>query len=503
MRISAFLLLIVMFSLFNSPAHACRFNVRDVGMVDFSSIPYKLYGIVDDSVSKDDIATIRQISYAAMIDSNVETEIVHLKDDVDHRAISFYEEVGKPALPALVFVSPKDQAVHLEWQKPEDEFKNTVWNTMEYVADSPFRSILLKECINSYGVVLHIGGQKMDDNRRVEAICKRAVEKVTNGMQDLPKEVKYPPVYAQLLRKYFDREELFLWSYGIDAKQVDEPMVAIVYGRGRQIGKILKGDEITLENVLSILSVIGLSCECGLDRSWMMGTMFPLVWNDERRSMAMANVGFDTESPMVITEISQIMNKGSVTQKQGDGSRYAAPDPLLGYAEISLEDAHIYEDATLMREAKLEEVVDDRDVIGYTEFQHNSAEPETFVKDDAKEVAANVNPENQNVDEPPVTKKVDYTSGNGATHRLNIQTEAGKEDEQLKQLAMGITGKTETGSNVSQQESSTTHNQPVYNFTAEPQSNITMIMFTVFGILGGVAILSGVFVLLLARGRQV
>jgi hypothetical protein len=88
------------------------------------------------------------------------------------------------------------------------------------------------------------------------------------------------------------------------------------------------------------------------------------------------------------------------------------------------------------------------------------------------------------------------------THRPNIINDSDDSDEKLRELAMGITGKTDS-ERVEQQVSVTEHNQSVYEFTAESNANIPVIMFTVFGILGGIAIASGVVVLLLARGRQV
>lgn len=516
MRLSFSVIIALLIVTANQTSQACRFNVRDVGMVDFADLPYKLYTIVDDSVPEDDIAAIRQISYAAMIDSNVATGIVHIQKDAGHRAIQFYEELGKPSLPALVMVSPKDKPLHLEWKKPDSAFKESVWSTMESVSESPFREALLKECINTYGVVLLIDGMNMDVNNKAEALCRRAIEKVTEGMDDLPKEVKYPPVFANLLRKHFETESLFMWSFGIDPKEVNEPMVAIVYGRGRQIGKILKGDEITVENVLSILSVVGLSCECGLDRSWMMGTMFPLKWSDERRTLAMQNVGFDTESPMVKTEISQIMSNGSLTKKEGSGAGYSSPDPLLGYAEISLEDAYIYKDAAKMREAGLQEVVDNdinRTRFLSQDYHQPSAEPE---------IQAKVNPDDI-ANQLQASEKVHYVT---TTVKINRDAMPSLEiDPDPKVVANNIkiekTGHGELVSEIFINENNQTiaasiagdeHTNPQSQLNASSQGDAqffkssanktTAVMFTVFGILATVAIISGMVVLFIARGRQ-
>ena len=507
-------ILLALFML-HSIAHACRFNVRDVGMVDFASVPYKLYGIVDDTVSESDVAAIRQISYASTMDSNIETGIVHITKDADHRAIKHYKELGEPAIPALVFVSPKDKAMHIEWRNTESSFKESVWSTMDYLVDSPFRSTILDECIRSYGVTLLIEGTNQDKNDFAEEKCRQAIAKITDGMQDLPKEVKYPPVFARLKREHFDDEHLLLWSYGVNPEEQTEPMVAIVYGRGRQIGKILNGDEVTAENILTVLSVIGLSCECGLDRSWMMGQMYPLVWNDERRKMAMSNVGFDTESPMVKTEISQIMSKGSLTQKGGNGTdRYASPDPLLGYAEISLADAQIYEDAYQMRESSLQESIGNSDeeseVFGIELGGYKSADPEFEVKEDITDIefydTQSADPELEvRGNEEDTIAKLTKASENKEDYRREfaVQTSADSEihakvddEETVKKIVSANTLSSQTDTHASSSVSA-----PVYPEIHE-SGNVMTTLLIMFGALAGVALICGSAVVFLAWNKH-
>ena len=103
---------------------------------------------------------------------------------------------------------------------------------------------------------------------------------------------------------------MFLWSLGIDAETRTEPIFSVIYGRGRQIGQVLKGSDIEEKRLSNILRTIGLDCECGLDRSWMQGPMMPLKWDSDRQAVVANQLGFDAEDPMIKMEMSQILSKG-------------------------------------------------------------------------------------------------------------------------------------------------------------------------------------------------
>ena len=103
------------------------------------------------------------------------------------------------------------------------------------------------------------------------------------------------------------------------------------------MGPLLTGQQITKETMLNLLAVIGASCECGLDRSWMQGLMIPLVWGEERQSAVLKLSGFDAESPMVKAEISRILAMGQGAGRGGPGSRGREEDGFLGYSEEVVE----------------------------------------------------------------------------------------------------------------------------------------------------------------------
>src|SRR5690606_19886712 len=70
-------------------------------------------------------------------------------------------------------------------------------------------------------------------------------------------------------------------------------------------------DAITAEQVGMYLNVIGADCECGLDRSWMQGTMLPVAWDETRREATAAALAFDPEDPMVKMEHSMALSKSA------------------------------------------------------------------------------------------------------------------------------------------------------------------------------------------------
>ena len=108
----------------------------------------------------------------------------------------------------------------------------------------------------------------------------------------------------------------------MNENEVSKPYVAVLYGRGRRIGSLLKSKEITTDSLFNILSVIGSDCECGFDRELMLGTMIPLKWGRKVQSKVMRLLGFDAESPMVKAQVSQILSMGYSLSAEGRANEY-------------------------------------------------------------------------------------------------------------------------------------------------------------------------------------
>mgnify|MGYP000850986720 CR=1 FL=1 len=323
----------------NTSVWACRYNVRDVGFVQFGSLPYRLVGFVNDRIPQDRVDSFRQITFASLLDSNVELEIVNTDRDKDHPDLVYFPSSPITDTPVAVLVSSENRSLPISVSSGEKWDKEALWNAMTEVVSSPIRESIALDAVRNYAVIVLFEGVDNTENQRGKEIIGEVIDQVKRNLVDLPKEVKNPPVLRIVTRNDFAKEKVLLWSIGIDPNN-QEAHVAVMYGRARQIGSVLRGKEITRNALSGIVSVIGMSCECGLDRTWMMGTMIPFSWSDELREEMAQRLNFDPESPMVRTEISQIMANGAMINNStgrrqlGIGNQ---GDLLMGYGEMTLE----------------------------------------------------------------------------------------------------------------------------------------------------------------------
>jgi hypothetical protein len=306
-----------------SVALGCIYNVRDVGFTDIGSTPYRLYCYTREDMPGGLTATLRQISYAALIDSNVEVEMINVdqqKASPDHivpsPAMKYLDFWELQSFPAAILVSPDGRSLVLPISVPDKLFtghsssllKEKLWSAFESVVISPKRKEFLASSARAYCVVLLIQGKDAAENKKAQATVTNAIEEISGMMNQMTKSIATPPRLIVISPELLSQERVLLWSLGVNANEVDVPYVAVLYGRGRHILPLFKGEGITENGVFNILSVIGESCECGIDKEWLMGTMLPLRWGEKVQSEVAKALGFDVESPMVKTEMSQILS---------------------------------------------------------------------------------------------------------------------------------------------------------------------------------------------------
>ena len=166
-----------------SIALGCVYSVRDVGFTDIGSVPYHLYCYIPADSPENFASTLRQISYAAFVDSNVEVEIINVdqqKSSLDHMVLSpamkylnFWE---LKSLPAAILVSPKGQSLVLPIfasDKPFSEYsanllKGMIWPTLESVVVSQGRKEIVSSVVEAYCVVLLIQGKDDAENKKAQ-----------------------------------------------------------------------------------------------------------------------------------------------------------------------------------------------------------------------------------------------------------------------------------------------------------------------------------------------
>ena len=327
-----FLLGIVLLGIFGiQQASACRYSVRDVGFIDLGSDPYRLYCYIRADTPQDVAGMLQDIPAAALLDSNIKSRTVNVDLETDHPALEYVVKLNIETFPAAVLVSPEGMSLRLPLPDKVEEFKEAFWTRLDEILLSPLRETILKAVIDSHSVVLLVEGTNSDKNADVRSLLEEVTGKISKGLQYLPKAIEKGPEIVTLPVTDHENEGVLLWSLGLGEKPTSEPSVAVLYGRARKIGEVLHGKTIQKSVIHNTLMIVGQSCECGLDRRWMQGTMLPLVWDQKVQARATERLGFDAESPMVKMEVSRILDKGSQStfEEEEDGLDAI----LFGYTE--------------------------------------------------------------------------------------------------------------------------------------------------------------------------
>ena len=322
---------------FYSVAFGCKYTVRDVGFTDIGSIPYRLYYYIREDTSEDLITTFKQISYVVLMDSSVEVEIINIEQQNDHPSMTYLRFWGIKSFPAAVLVSPKGQSLVLSISAPNKPFKEMVWSALESVVLSPKREEILQHVVKAYCIVLLIQGKDAAENKKAEETVTGAIKEISRMMSQMTKSIEEPPRLIVIPPESFSQEKILLWSIDVNENEMSEPYVAVLYGKGRQIGPLFKGEKIMENSVFNILSAISLACECGSDRRWVLGTTIPLRWGEKVQSEVVKLLGFDAESPMVKTEISQILSIGASFRMEDEKTVESLESTLYGYREEVVE----------------------------------------------------------------------------------------------------------------------------------------------------------------------
>ncbi len=307
-------------------AFGCRFTVRETGFVDLGFDPYLLYCYVKSEGGPDVGSNLEEVALGELADSNIRFELINVDKQQDDPAMEHLDLSATVSFPAFVLVSPDGQSLRLRIggvQSISEGFRSM----LKEVLSSAKREEIVKHCIDTYGVLLLIEGPEEEENKRAREAATAAVERVGSELEYLPKPISHAPALVVVDSNSLGGENVLLWSLGMEAGQVDAPHAAIIYGRARWMGPLFRGEQITEDNLAAILYVVGDTCECGLDRRWLQGTMLPASWGRELQELAAQNLGYDPENPMVKMEIGSIIGRGGVSYS-GAG---------FGYQELVIE----------------------------------------------------------------------------------------------------------------------------------------------------------------------
>ena len=308
-------------------AFSCRFTVREVGFADVVPQFYHLYCYVDNQTEAGIISAFNQSTFTYFIDTNVKSKVINIDQFGNPHPSKYFKEWDSEKLPTVVLVSPNDTPI--PFLLPSH--KNGIRSLVERIIRSNMRDQIIKAAIQTYGVVLLVEGKNSAENRQAHSAIRVAIEQIKDKIPEMPKPVSELPRIITLSYQKRDQEKILLWSLTGEIELVGGPFAIVLYGRGRQIGPLMEGNQITTANLVNTLSLIGADCECGLDRSTMLGTMIPLKWDQSMQADLVKQLGFDPESPMIKNEISQILSRTPVSPGQS-----ISEDPLLGYTEFTV-----------------------------------------------------------------------------------------------------------------------------------------------------------------------
>jgi len=324
-------------------ALACRYNVRETGFVDLGGEPYVLCGYVDGNTPADIKTGLRRISDEVLAESNVIVRVIDRDRQKDHPAMKHFD-ANDVSGPSAVLISPDGQILRVSITQPGlpaqtmagESFEKTFRAALNRILSSPKRRELLLKVSRAYGVVLLIEGPDAGQNEKAKQAALAAIEQVKSQMEFLPKPIAHPPELVVMDFNSLADERILLWSIGLEPKDVNEPHAIIIYGRTRWIGPLFKGEQITEDDLASVLFVVGADCECGFDYRWLQGTMLPAKWDQKTHERAVESLGFDPESPMIKMEIGSIIGRGMGGYSYPGMSPAGAPG-AFGYQELIIE----------------------------------------------------------------------------------------------------------------------------------------------------------------------
>ena len=268
-------------------------------------------------------------------ETNITAEVVDVAANPNDEAVAYLAQTSREELPICLLVAPESD---LQPFQVSIESEDDLSSLTKGITASATRDRILETLLKAYAVMVVVEGEDAQENERAIEAAEFAIRQLQGIMAQLDKPVDTPPQLIKISAADRKRERVLLWSLGIDAAEPSKTSVAILFGRGRRLGPVLAGGEIAGTTLFDNLALVGKSCECELDRSWMQGPMFPHRWDATRQADVAAALGFDTENPLVKVEISRIIARGASNRTVLAEPDLDELDPLLGYGEISVDE---------------------------------------------------------------------------------------------------------------------------------------------------------------------
>ncbi|MBE9510524.1 MAG: hypothetical protein IMY71_06580 [Bacteroidetes bacterium] len=287
---------------------ACKYTIREIGFTDIGAEPYLLYFFAQSNTSEEIISTFRKVAYPVLMETNVKAEIINVDEQKEHPALKFLHHWNAGSFPVAILVSSEGRSIVVPFPKTRKSTKESVWSMTESVVNSRIRGEIIKNIVRSYSIVLLIEGEDVSENKIARNKAEQAINEISGFVGSMPKPTDIIPKIIIIPNESISNENILLWSLGFDRAINNGPEIAVLYGRGRLMGPVLKNEQITKTNIFNLLSIVYADCECGLDRRWKLGTMIPFRWETKIQGELVKQLGFDVENPMIKSEMSQILS---------------------------------------------------------------------------------------------------------------------------------------------------------------------------------------------------
>ena len=325
---------------YTSNTSACRYTVREIGFSDIGSEPYLIYVFTNSDTPEDESSTIEKLSFALLYDANIQLRTINIDQEKDPVTLKYLDKHNLKTFPSALFVTPQGESLDCRLNYPGRSFDESAYLMLENIVSSEIRNTLIDQLLTSDCVVLVIQGKNDQRNKMALQEAEKAIREISGSLDQLPKVVSSPPSILVIPQNKMNDEKILLMSLGITEKESTEPSVVVIYGRGRIMGPVLRGVQITNRRVFNLLTVVGADCECGLDNSWLLGRMIPLRWEGSVQAEVIQMLEFDVENPWVKAEMSQILSIKPIP----DDPMNPLDNNLLGYSEGRFEVDSITQD---------------------------------------------------------------------------------------------------------------------------------------------------------------
>ena len=291
---------------------ACDYTIRDIGFVQRQSQPLKL--IIHANTEEQSSALI----------SNLSQEFRHWNFSVVP-----LDQTGLKVETAASFQAWLQAYDGRRVEVASAESSAALKSKINAKLDTPLASALRANALSSFAQLIVVATNS--DSPSFSEEITTAVEAATrlNALQ--PKPNLLPTTIHNLSESELDREEVLLFATGLGTKELSSSVV-VVYGRGILAGPPISDGDSLVRELLSQLSLVGASCECGTNRTWTTQNVLPFLWSPENANDSLHYLKFDPNNNLVRTEVDRILGQRAERTSVANGH-----DPIAHLVESYID----------------------------------------------------------------------------------------------------------------------------------------------------------------------